>query len=232
MNGLARGNGLGRGRGNELGHGCEIGSGVRTFAWRGNRRDGMVRGRGIVSGVRTFFWSGDGWRCAASLMCALAVVLLTACEAPEGMRPLAVGDAAPAYAAPRVDGDSVAIGDLDGAVLLNIWATWCVPCREEMPALDSLHRAFKAEGLHVVGANIDNGDASSAVREFAREHNIGFDLLLDPQQRVVRTFRTAGVPETFLIDRNGRVAGRWIGQFDPLSERVTAAVASALLAEN
>lgn len=189
---------------------------------------GRGRGRGRGNGWRR----GDRWRGAASFMWALAVLLLTACEAPEGMRPLAIGDEAPAYAAPRVDGDSVAIGDLEGAVLLNIWATWCVPCREEMPALDSLHRAFRAQGLHVVGANIDNGDAANAVREFAREYNIDFDLLLDPQQRVVRTFRTAGVPETFLIDRQGRVAARWIGQFDPLSESVTSAVASALAAEN
>lgn len=159
-------------------------------------------------------------------------ILCVGCAAPDDMRPLAVGDPAPAYTARALDGDSVAIADLDGAVLLNVWATWCVPCREEMPALDSLHRTFEAQGLHVIGANIDNGDATSAVREFAEQHNIGFDLLLDPQQRVVRTFRTAGVPETFLIDRHGRIAARWIGQFDPWSESVTSAVVSALATDD
>lgn len=167
-------------------------------------------------------------RFPASACLAVALWLTTGCTAPEDMRPLAVGDLAPEYTARAVTGDSVSIREYDGAVLLNVWATWCVPCREEMPALDSLHRAYRERGLRVVGANIDSGDALNAVRNFATDYNIGFDLLLDPQQRVVRTFRTAGVPESFLIDRHGRIAARWIGKFDPLADQVVTAVEGAL----
>lgn len=159
---------------------------------------------------------------------AAALTLTAGCTAPEDMRPLAVGDEAPAYTARAVTGDSISIREHDGAVLLNVWATWCVPCREEMPALDSLHRAYRERGLRVVGANIDSGDAMNAVRNFATDYDLSFDLLLDPQQRVVRTFRTAGVPESFLIDRHGRIAARWIGKFDPLADQVVTAVEAAL----
>lgn len=160
---------------------------------------------------------------------AAAVVAWGACSRSDAMRPLAAGDAAPAYGARSLDGDSVSLTQLRGnAVLLNIWATWCIPCRQEMPALDSLQREYGARGLKVVGVSIDEAGADAQVREFLRERTIGFTVLRDPDERVTRTFRTSGVPESFLLDREGRIVRRWIGEFRPAAAENRASVERAL----
>ena len=93
-----------------------------------------------------------------------------------------------------------------------------------MPGLQALHESYRARGLRVLAVSIDRRDADPEVREFLREHRIDLTVLRDPQERVSRAFRTTGVPETFLIDREGKIAARWIGQFDPLSEEAQARV--------
>ncbi|HET9982545.1 MAG TPA: TlpA disulfide reductase family protein [Longimicrobiales bacterium] len=160
---------------------------------------------------------------------AAAVVACGACTRSDEMRPLAAGDAAPAYGARGLEGDSLSLTQLRGnAVLLNIWATWCIPCRQEMPALDSLQRAYAAKGLKVVGVSIDEAGADDAVREFLRERGIGFTILRDPDERVTRSFRTSGVPESFLLDRQGRIVRRWIGAFQPAAAETRTSVERAL----
>ncbi|HUG39444.1 MAG TPA: TlpA disulfide reductase family protein [Longimicrobiales bacterium] len=114
------------------------------------------------------------------------------------------GIAAPDYAATTLAGDTVALADLRGApVLLNVWATWCAPCREEMPDLQAIADEFAAEGLRVVGVSIDQADASAQVQRFVDDYGISFTVLHDPRGRVTRSFRTIGVPETFLLDGEG-----------------------------
>lgn len=120
--------------------------------------------------------------------------------------------AAPAYAAPELDGDSISLASLRGApVLLNVWATWCTPCREEMPALQAVHEELRGRGLRVVGVSIDQKRADEEVRGFLVEHGVDFTILRDPAGQVSRTFGTVGVPETFLIDARGVLRRRWIG---------------------
>ena len=136
---------------------------------------------------------------------------------------------APEYAAPRLDGDTVALAALRGRpVLLNVWATWCAPCRDEMPGLQALHERYRASGLEVVGASIDARGASDAIRSFAQEFGITFTILHDADETVNRLFRTNGVPETFLIDAEGRIAHRWIGRFEPLAPDAIAKIEDAL----
>ncbi|MCC7023027.1 MAG: redoxin domain-containing protein [Thermomicrobiales bacterium] len=120
---------------------------------------------------------------------------------------------APNYAAHRLDGEGdLALADLRGeVVLLNGWATWCHPCREEMPLLETLHDDYHQTGLHVVGVSIDRGDVDDRVREFARDAGVTFTLLRDPQNHFARTFRATGVPETLLIGRDGTLLYRWKG---------------------
>jgi cytochrome c biogenesis protein CcmG, thiol:disulfide interchange protein DsbE len=152
---------------------------------------------------------------------AATLVFAAACERPDAdaIRPLRAGDAAPAFSAPTLAGDTVALVDLRGdAVLLNIWATWCIPCREEMPLLEALHRERGAQGLHVIGVSIDASGMNRDIREFLDAHGITFTVLHDPAERVTRAFRSRAVPETFLIGRDGIILRRWIGQFDPLAE--------------
>jgi cytochrome c-type biogenesis protein len=150
-------------------------------------------------------------------------------KASEAFRPLSAGDPAPAYAARSMAGDTVSLESLKGGpVVLNVWATWCIPCKEEMPALQQLHRQFADSGLRILGVSVDAGGADRAIRRFVEELGITFQILWDPDQRVSHTFRTIGVPETFLVDGSGRIAHRWIGQFDPMDSTTIALVRETL----
>ncbi|HSH45069.1 MAG TPA: TlpA disulfide reductase family protein, partial [Longimicrobiales bacterium] len=116
------------------------------------------------------------------------------------------------------EGHRFRIADFRGqVVLLNIWATWCAPCREEMPDLQTLADRYEADGLQVVGVSIDQAGARAQVRRFVDRHDIGFAILHDPEGRVSRVFGTVGVPETILIDERGRIHARWTGRI-PVAE--------------
>lgn len=154
----------------------------------------------------------------------LAVVLVCAAGVSSGAcggeqyRPLRTGDSAPGFQAPDLDGRTHEIGGPGAsATLVNVWATWCIPCRQEMPALQLLHERLGGEGFRVVGINIDVG-GDGPVRAFLRDFGITYTNLRDPADRITPTYRLVGVPETVLLDRDGRIAKRWIGAFDPLSE--------------
>jgi peroxiredoxin len=98
-----------------------------------------------------------------------------------------------------------------------------------MPALERLQSDRWTDGMRVVGVNIDaHGDGP--VRAFAEDFDISFTILLDPPATITRTFRTTGVPESILIGRDGRIAKRWIGAFDPFSTEASQAIDAALAA--
>jgi cytochrome c biogenesis protein CcmG, thiol:disulfide interchange protein DsbE len=171
-------------------------------------------------------------RLAAERAAALAVAaaLFAACAGGGEYRALGAGDPAPAFAAPDLHGDTVSVHEPGAVVLLNVWATWCPPCRDEMPAFEALHREFRDHGLRIVAVSIDAARDDRAVLEFAREHDLTFTILRDAEGRVTRRFRTAGVPETFLIGDDGRILRRWIGAIDPGADDVRRAVRDALSA--
>ena len=165
---------------------------------------------------------------AGTLALALAAAGCGAAEDGD-YRPLRAGDPAPAYAAATLAGDSVDLADLHGsAVMLNIWATWCLPCRDEMPGLQALHERFGAQGLRVIGVSIDARSADESVATFVQDFGVTFTILHDPTDRVTRTFRAVGVPSTFLIDRDGAIVRRWIGRFEPLAPETVDLVEPAL----
>lgn len=150
---------------------------------------------------------------AAVLLSGLALLTLSlAGSAPVGR----AAETAPDYAAARLEGGpDLALADLRGdVVVLNGWATWCEPCREEMPFLQQLHDDYAADGLRVVGVSIDRCDADERIREFAADMGVSFTLLHDSKNEFTRTFRASGVPETLLIDRNGSIVRRWQGPLD------------------
>lgn len=153
---------------------------------------------------------------------AVLVVLVLACACGRAgtgdQRPVRAGDQAPRYGARSLAGDSVDLAGFHGTpVLVNLWATWCVPCRQELPALQILHERM-GDSLAVVGVSIDGAGAADDVIGFLRDLNVDFPVWLDPDQRFVRRFRTVGVPETFLLDARGVVRRVWIGRFDPLDQ--------------
>jgi thiol-disulfide isomerase/thioredoxin len=109
-----------------------------------------------------------------------------------------------------LDGKSVSLRDLRGqAVVLNFWATWCPPCREEMPDLDTFHRAGREDDVIVVAINA--GESSSLVEEFVDELEPDFQVLLDPDMKAMNAFRVVSLPTSFFIDRQGIIQDRHAG---------------------
>jgi thiol-disulfide isomerase/thioredoxin len=140
-----------------------------------------------------------------------------------------VGDPAPAYAAATPAGDTVALGSLRGApVLLNVWATWCQPCRAEIPALDTLQRRHAAAGLRVVGVSIDEGRAPAEVEAYARRLGASYAVWLDPDDRISRLLGAYGVPASVLVDRAGVVRWRHVGPVTAGDTALARAIARTL----
>ena len=126
--------------------------------------------------------------------------------------PLRSGARAPGFELPSVAGGSESLARYRGRVLfVNFWATWCAPCREEAPALQRLYERLRAEGFEVLAISIDDAGAREKVEGFVREFGLDFPVLLDADQRVYRAYQAYGVPETFLIEKEGRVVERFIG---------------------
>lgn len=163
---------------------------------------------------------------AVALVLLLALLLVPSVASAAG----AVGEQAPDYAAITVEGDPVELADLRGeAVVLNVWATWCVPCREELPELQALQERFAGEDVRVVGVSVDSRGAGTEVAAFLDARDIRFDAWLDPDEDVQRAFRTSGVPETIVIDRDGVVVHRVKGPLEsdrPLDDEVERALAA------
>lgn len=153
-------------------------------------------------------------RAAASIALALSAAACAGGDsdsAAAGSAPPArarVGSAAPDYSARTIAGDSVSLLGMRGeVVLLNIWATWCHPCRTEIPELQSLYELHRGRGLQVVGVSVDAASEDSAVADFAREYGMTYPLWRDPDGRVSTVFAAVGVPATYLMDRDGIL--RW-----------------------
>ncbi len=97
----------------------------------------------------------------------------------------------------------------DRVVVLNFWATWCEPCEREMPAMERLYQALPREDFELVAVAID--DKEEDVRAFQERYRLSFPILLDLNQAVYAGYQTMGVPESLLIDRDGRIVERYVG---------------------
>lgn len=120
--------------------------------------------------------------------------------------PVTVGSKAPEFHANTIDGAPVAktLADYKGdVVLLNVWGTWCIPCRTEMPSIQSLHDRFAARGLKVIAVSIDKPGFENEIRKFRDQYGLTFEILHDPTGNIQREYQTTGVPETFIIGRDG-----------------------------
>lgn len=130
---------------------------------------------------------------------------------------VAIGASAPDFRAVTVDSTPRprTLADYKGqVVLLNVWATWCGPCRVEMPSMEALHRDFGSKGLKVVAVSIDQIAGAPQIREFARELGLTFEILHDSAQHIVRDYRVNGYPQSFVIGRDGTIRRKWIGPED------------------
>lgn len=167
------------------------------------------------------------WTSVAVIVAGLALgaaALVKYAPAPEGAQ---VGNRAPDFQAVNLQsGDSISFREAyDGQVtLVNIWATWCAPCRAEMPAMEELYQAYKDQGFRIAAVSVDEGRPSD-VMAFATELNLSFDILHDRDGRIQQQYMTTGVPESFLIDRHGVIVRKQIGEHpwsSPTNRRILA----------
>jgi peroxiredoxin len=124
--------------------------------------------------------------------------------------PVEVDYAAPQLALEDMEGNRVSLRDHIGSVVLvNLWATWCPPCKEEMPALQSFYEKHRSEGFVLIGINQE--ETLEIVEPFVAEFGLTFPIWLDEDYLAEREFNTMSLPSSFLIDRSGRVRLMWVG---------------------
>lgn len=160
---------------------------------------------------------------------ALTLLVLATCIPSE--RPtLQRGDPAPAFTATSLeDGTPFALSDhLGKTVLVNLWATWCHPCKEETPYLQSLYDQYRARGLHIVGVSVDRTADLAQVKKFVEEAGVSYEIVLDPAAKSRDIFRARGLPTSVVIDPDGVVAFSWIGPVPPDDPTFLGGLESAL----
>jgi cytochrome c biogenesis protein CcmG/thiol:disulfide interchange protein DsbE len=116
-----------------------------------------------------------------------------------------IGQHAPEFTLKNLNGDKIKLLDLSqkGTVLVNFWASWCAPCKEEVPTLNEIQRKYRDRGLTVVGVSVE--DPAPAVVSFMKRHNVQYSVLLDSDGRVSRRYGLIGFPTNILIDRQGKI---------------------------
>ncbi|MEP6617878.1 MAG: TlpA disulfide reductase family protein [bacterium] len=122
--------------------------------------------------------------------------------------PVAVGMDAPPITARSIDAapHDKSLADYKGkVVILNIWATWCQPCRTEMPSMEKLYKEFAADGLAIVAVSVDDAGTEATIRDFAKEFGLTFEILHDPKGETARRYQVTGYPESFIIGREGTI---------------------------
>lgn len=135
---------------------------------------------------------------------------------PQAIEGLRVGNVAPDFELDDLNGKPLRLNDLRGkAVILNFWATWCEPCRQEMPLLQKAFAQYAAEGLVIVG--VDLGEEPAVVQNYVDQLGVDFPIALDRQEQVSRRYRVFGLPTSFFIDRQGVIDYMLVG---PVSDKL------------
>ena len=155
------------------------------------------------------------------------VLLLASCSAgPEpldGKSPAVpvkgtqINNLAPDFQLQSLDGQTISLSDLRGKpVLINFWASWCPPCREEMPYLQEIYEEWTDKGLVVLAINI--GESSYTAEEFIQSYNLSFTVLLDTEQDIAQRYNITGIPTTLFIDKDGIIQDKVIGAFQSTAQ--------------
>lgn len=121
---------------------------------------------------------------------------------------------APDFVLENLRGGNTSLKDYKGKVVLfNFWATWCMPCRAEMPGMETLWQKYKEQGFVVVAVSNDEG-SKKRVETFSKLLDLSFPILLDPEGEVNDQYKVSNMPTSFLIDRNGKIISRIVGSDD------------------
>ena len=152
----------------------------------------------------------DGLRLLVLVPCVMLV--LASCSAPDAPVPLSEGQQFPDLVLTGLDGRTMSPQEFRGKLLvLNVWATWCHPCRQEMPSLERLSRAVDPGRMAVIGLTVD--DDKRLVQEFVLQHSVTFPIFIDPNMRIAnRVLGIKAFPATFLISPDGRLVGQIFGE--------------------
>ena len=158
----------------------------------------------------------------------VGVVLAAGCANGDAPRAGGIGSPAPAFAAIDLDGNPVTLASQRGkVVVLNVWATWCEPCRDEIPQLEALHRRLTADSAVLIGVSVDAAGMGADVRDFMRDRGMSYTVWLDPDKKFSLQFLTVGVPETFVVDRAGIIRWHKIGALAPGDTTLASAIRRA-----
>ncbi len=164
----------------------------------GRRRAPLLLGSGGLLLILLAFW-----------------LALDSIQSPSTSQPACSPSSRVSYPAPELalqdlSGRPVRLEALRGkVVLVNLWATWCPPCRREMPALQQVYQRYRQEGFAVVAINI--GESVEQVQSFVRQQGLEFAVWSDPHEASLRAFKTISLPSSFAIDRQGNVRHVWFG---------------------
>lgn len=144
--------------------------------------------------------------------------------------PVTVGAQAPDFKANVLGAKQIkTMADYKGqVVLLNVWATWCGPCKEELPSLEKLYQEYGPKGLKLVAVSIDDYVSEDSIAKFAKTYGISFEVLHDSTHAIERIYQTTGYPETFIIGPEGTIRRKWIGPDDWTSQGNRALIAQLL----
>lgn len=149
---------------------------------------------------------------AACIFCLLGITPAHAVVAPWEIEQL-MDKPAPDFSLTALDGKKISLRELSGkTVLINFWATWCGPCREEMPSLNELAKNFKDRGLEVIGISIDNSDA--IIKAFLQEVPVHFPIIRDREMATAVRYKVFAYPTTFFLSSDGIVKEKFIGERD------------------
>ena len=132
---------------------------------------------------------------------------VTVTPPPEGSK---VGNLAPDFQLQDLDGETVSLSGLRGSpVMLNFWASWCGPCRAEMPYIQQIYDEWQDKGLVLLTINLR--ESASTARQFMQSNNLSFPVLLDTNGNVAQKYNVSGIPATFFIDKDGIIQARKVG---------------------
>ena len=139
---------------------------------------------------------------SSSTFCILLLVIASLCS--QSLLAAEKNTPAPDFSLPTQDSDSLSLSSLKGnAVLVNFWASWCKPCREEIPELIDIYDRYRHQGLRLVGINID-AEKNNADR-FINHFQINYTIVFDPQMGTIEKYKARGMPSSFIIDKKGMI---------------------------